>query len=186
MKKLILIFIPIILSIIIISAKPTKAEEICCEEFDRELSTTRYIRMERENCVSSGSILRQVVNDDCCKGNIAKCYSSDDSSSNPFIEIYKFFRDPILQSLRCGAEATSAIGRLISCAFEFLEVLKNFALILLAIAFIGAAIYLISTPFFGLKQIAIAWRILIWAPVGMVIVFLGDIIKDQIERIFLR
>jgi len=111
--------------------------------------------------------------------------------SNPFKEVYKFFHDPFYQTLRCGRREgeenpPSATLQVIRCAFDVLEVLKNFSLILMAIAFIGAALYLISTPFFGLKQISVAWNILIWTPVGMVIVFLGDIIKDQIEKLFLR
>jgi len=111
-------------------------------------------------------------------------------SSNPFRDLYSFFHDPIYNTLRCGRRGgeekpPSATIQVIRCAFDILELLKNLALILMAIAFIGAAIYLVSTPFFGLKQIGVAWNILIWTPVGMVIVFLGDLIKDQIERLLL-
>lgn len=108
---------------------------------------------------------------------------SGSETSDPFYSILNFFREPFSSALQCGQGAKSATQKLLRCAFEVLELLKSLALILLVIAFFGAAIYLISTPFFGLKNIAIAWRILIWAPVGIVIVFLGDLIKDQIERI---
>ncbi|GBD34720.1 hypothetical protein HRbin35_00464 [bacterium HR35] len=104
-------------------------------------------------------------------------------SEDPFYSILNFFREPFASTLKCGEGANSALQKLIRCAFDILELLKSLALILMVIAFFGAAIYLISTPFFGLKNVAIAWRILIWTPVGIVIVLLGDLIKDQIERI---
>jgi hypothetical protein len=109
--------------------------------------------------------------------------NEEDQTSDPFYSILNFFKEPIYSSLRCGAGAKSATEQIFRCIFDILELLKSFAIILMVIAFFGAAIYLITTPFFGLKNVATAWKILTWTPVGIVIVLLGDLIKDQIERI---
>ena len=108
---------------------------------------------------------------------------SQAGTEDPFYSILNFFREPIYSSLRCGKGAESATEQIFKCIFDILELLKSFAFILMVIAFFGAAIYLITTPFFGLKNIATAWKILTWTPVGIVILLLGDLIKDQIERI---
>jgi len=102
---------------------------------------------------------------------------------DPFYSLLNFLKEPIYSSLRCGGGARSATEQIFKCIFDILDLLKTFSLILMVIAFFGAAIYLITTPFFGLKNVATAWKILTWTPVGIVIILLGDLIKNQIERI---
>jgi hypothetical protein len=99
---------------------------------------------------------------------------------------YQPLRDSLMSSLKCGAGAnplfgSSALGRLFGCVFEVIGLLKNIAIILLIIAIISSAAYLISTPLFGLKQIPRAYKILVWSVAGLVIVLLADVIKSQIE-----
>lgn len=92
-------------------------------------------------------------------------------------------KNAITEGLKCGKGATSALERIFNCIFEAIGLLKNLALILLTIAIIGSAFYLITTPLFGLKNIGRAWQILIWSIIGLVIILLADVIRAQIERL---
>ncbi len=92
-------------------------------------------------------------------------------------------KSALTEGLKCGAGSRTALERLFSCAFEALALLKNFALILLTIAIIGSAAYLITTPLFGFKNIGRAYQILIWSIIGLIIILLADVIKAQIERL---
>ena len=105
------------------------------------------------------------------------------NNPDPFDQVIGYFTSSTYQALKCGTGAVNPFQKIIGCFFDVLKLLKSLAIILLVISFIAAAIYLISTPFFGLKQISTAWKILIWAPIGLVIVLLGDLIRAQIERI---
>ena len=95
---------------------------------------------------------------------------------------------PIMSALKCGQNAqpifnSPSLGRVFACLFEAIGLLKNVAVVLLVGAIIWAAVYLIATPFFGLKQISRAYNILIWSTIGLVIILLADLIRAQIERL---
>jgi hypothetical protein len=101
---------------------------------------------------------------------------------------YNPLRDALKSSLKCGESPKKITGidsldRLLACIFEVIGLLKNVALILLALAIIISAGYIISAPLFGFKQISKAWQILKWSIIGFVIILLADIIQAQIERI---
>lgn len=89
----------------------------------------------------------------------------------------------LTSGLRCGTTTTSSIDRIISCAFEAIGALSSLAVILLGVAIFASAAYLISTPLFGLANIPKAWQILIWSIIGLIIILLANIIKDQIIRL---
>ena len=97
-------------------------------------------------------------------------------------------KEPINSGLNCGKNAqpifnSKSLGKLFSCLFEAIGLLKNVAVILLVMAIIASAVYLITTPLFGLKQIPKAYKILIWSTIGLIIILLADLIKSQIEKI---
>ncbi|GIW67179.1 MAG: hypothetical protein KatS3mg096_047 [Candidatus Parcubacteria bacterium] len=97
-------------------------------------------------------------------------------------------KTPIMSELKCGQNApplfnSPSLGRVYRCAFQAIGLLKNVAVVLLAGAIIWAAVYLIATPLFGLKQISRAYKILIWSTVGLIIILLADLIRAQIERL---
>lgn len=104
-----------------------------------------------------------------------------------YLAFLRSYLDPIknqvIEGLRCGRGAPTALKRFFNCLFEAIGVLKNFAVILLAGAIIASAAYLISTPLFGLKNIQKAYYILIWSTIGLIIILLADIIKSQIEKL---
>ncbi len=89
-------------------------------------------------------------------------------------------KEAVSSELKCGA-GKKGIDKIISCIFEAIAVLKNLAIILLTLAIIGSAVYLITTPLFGLKNIGRAYQILIWSIIGLIIILLADVIKAQIE-----
>lgn len=96
---------------------------------------------------------------------------------------YEFLKRNVSASLKCGQNATSALDRLFKCAFEAIEVLKDVSLILLALAIIISAAYIISVPLFGLQNIPRAYQVLIWSIIGFIVVLLANLIKSQIERL---
>ncbi|MCS7200919.1 MAG: hypothetical protein NZ822_02110 [Patescibacteria group bacterium] len=96
---------------------------------------------------------------------------------------YNPLKDLITSGLQCGQGATSSVDKLISCAGEAINALSGLAVIFLGIAIFASAVYLISTPLFGLGNISKAWQILIWSSIGLVIVLLANVIADQIQRI---
>jgi hypothetical protein len=101
---------------------------------------------------------------------------------------YDPLRDALQSSLKCGKSPEKITGiksldRLLACAIEVANLLKNVALILLVFAIIASAFYLISAPIRGFKQIVKAKDILIWSIIGFIIVLLADIIREQIKRI---
>ncbi len=105
------------------------------------------------------------------------------TSDDEVFTYYNFIKEGLMSALKCGQGATSALDRLFRCLFEVIDFLKNFALILLGAAIIASALYLITTPLFGLKNIPRAWQILKWSIIGFIIILLSDIIRAQIERI---
>jgi len=101
---------------------------------------------------------------------------------------YQPLKGSLMSSLKCGKNAqplfgSPALGRLFACLFEVIGLFKNVALVLLVLAIIISAFYLIATPLFGLKNIVKAYKILIWSIAGLVIILLADLIKSQIERL---
>jgi hypothetical protein len=101
---------------------------------------------------------------------------------------YEPLRDILMSELRCGQDAepifeSPALGRLFACIFEVIGLLKNTAVVLLVLAIIISAFYLIATPLFGLGNITKAYKILVWSIVGLVIILLADLIRAQIERL---
>jgi hypothetical protein len=121
---------------------------------------------------------------------IFKLTYAEDGTSGKVDLTPRVFYDPLknslMSSLQCGTSSdpffgSPALGRLFSCAFEVAGLLKDLAIILLIIAIISSAAYLISTPLFGLKQIPRAYKILVWSIVGLIIILLADVIKSQIE-----
>jgi hypothetical protein len=101
---------------------------------------------------------------------------------------YKPLSSSTLASLKCGENAeplfgSQSLGRLFQCFFDVLNLLKNITLVLLAFAIIASAGYLITTPLFGFKQISRAYKILIWSTIGLIVILLADVIKDQITNL---
>jgi hypothetical protein len=101
---------------------------------------------------------------------------------------FKPLSSSTLASLKCGENAeplfgSKSLGRLFQCFFDVLNLLKNITLVLLAFAIIASAGYLITTPLFGFKQISRAYKILIWSTIGLIVILLADVIKDQITNL---
>lgn len=101
---------------------------------------------------------------------------------------YEPLRNALGSSLRCGQNAqplfnSQALGKLFKCIFEAIGLLRNIALILLGFAIIASGAYLILTPLLGLKSIERAFDILKWSIVGFIIIFLAEIIRDQILKV---
>lgn len=96
---------------------------------------------------------------------------------------YNFMKENVMSSLRCGQGAAKPLDRLFRCIFEAIGLLKNIAVVFLALAIIVSAGYIISVPLFGLKNISKAYQVLIWSIIGLVVVLLADLIKSQIERL---
>jgi hypothetical protein len=101
---------------------------------------------------------------------------------------YNPLKEALMSSLKCGIGAqplfgSPSLGRLFACLFEIIGLLTKVALILLVIAIIASAFYLIRAPLFGFKQISRAKDILIWSTIGFIIILLADIIRAQIERL---
>jgi hypothetical protein len=101
---------------------------------------------------------------------------------------YKPLKESLMSSLKCGKNAqplfnSQSLGRLFACLFEIIGLLTKVALILLVIAIIASAFYLISAPLLGFKQISKAWDILKWSILGFIIILLAEVIRAQIERI---
>jgi len=101
---------------------------------------------------------------------------------------YKPISSSTLAKLKCGQNATplldsESLGRLVACIFEVIGLLKRVALILLTFAIIASAVYIITTPLFGFKQISRAYKILIWSIIGFIVILLAPVIRAQIERI---
>lgn len=92
-------------------------------------------------------------------------------------------KNMLTSGLGCGGTATSSIGRIINCAFEAIDALGSLAVILLGVAIFASAAYLISVPLFGLANIPKAWQILIWSIIGLIVILLANLIKDQIIRL---
>lgn len=102
------------------------------------------------------------------------------TSSSIFLDPLK---NAITEGLRCGQDQTKALNKIFSCLFEAIGLLKTFAVILLTIAIIGSAAYLITTPLFGLENIKRAYQILIWSIIGLVVILLAEVIRDQIKKL---
>lgn len=104
------------------------------------------------------------------------------ASYSPVI-YYNFLKSAILGSLRCGQVPTpiSAWMQLKQCLLEAVSSLKGISLLFLALAIIGSGIYLLTTPLFGLKNIALAYKILTWSIIGFIIIFTADIIVEQLD-----
>ncbi len=116
--------------------------------------------------------------------NLVSFVFAADSNSVPLpMQWYNSLKNQVLSELKCGGGATSNLDKLFNCLFEAIGLLKNIAVIFLALAIIVSAGYLISVPLFGLKNISKAYQILIWSIIGLVIILLSDLIKAQIERI---
>ncbi len=96
---------------------------------------------------------------------------------------YKPLKEAVMSKLKCGKNASGPLDRLIKCIFEAIGLLRNLAVILLAFAIIISAGYLITTPLFGLKNIELAWKILKWSIIGLIVILLAEIIRDQILRL---
>jgi hypothetical protein len=101
---------------------------------------------------------------------------------------YTPLKESLMSSLKCGKNAkplfnSQSLGRLFACLFEIIGLLTKVALILLVIAIIASAFYLIFTPLLGFKQISKAYQILIWSILGFIIILLAEVIRAQIERI---
>lgn len=101
---------------------------------------------------------------------------------------FNFLKNAIGASLNCGKNAipifnSQILGQIFACLFEVLGLLRNVALVLLVLAIVASAAYLITTPLFGLENIKLAWQILVWSIIGLIIVLLADVIRDQILKI---
>jgi hypothetical protein len=103
---------------------------------------------------------------------------------------YKTPREALQSSLKCGLQnqlnvsENKAINQIVTCLFvDIRKLLTNAVLFLLTLAIISSAIYLITTPLFGFKQISNAYQILIWSIIGFIIVLIADIIGNQIVKI---
>ena len=101
---------------------------------------------------------------------------------------YNPLKQALMSSLRCGGNAqplfgSQSIGRLFGCIFEVISLLTRVALVLFVLAIIISALYIITTPLFGLKNIERAYKILIWSTVGFIVILLAEVIRAQIERI---
>jgi len=97
--------------------------------------------------------------------------------------IYGPLRNALMDSLKCGQEASSSLDKLFKCLFEVIELLKNIAVIFLGLAILVSAGYLIASPIFGFEKINTAKTILIWSTIGFIVVLVADVIKDQIQKI---
>jgi hypothetical protein len=113
---------------------------------------------------------------------LPKVYA-DDYKSSQFTLWYRDVKEDVATSLKCGENASTTLGRLFKCAFETVNSLKSLALILLGLAIIISAAYIISVPLFGLKNIPRAYQILIWSIIGLIVILLADVIKSQIEKL---
>lgn len=114
---------------------------------------------------------------------LTKAYADEDYKTSSITSWYRGAKENVATSLKCGKDANSTLGRLFQCIFEAIDSLKNLALILLALAIIVSAAYIISVPLFGFKNISRAYQILIWSIIGLIVILLADVIKSQIERL---
>lgn len=101
---------------------------------------------------------------------------------------FNFIKVYLLLALKCGRNAdpileSKALGQIVHCFFDILNILKNFAMILLGASFVVAGGYYILSPIFGEEKIRLAKTIMIWSIIGLVIILAADIIKSQIERL---
>lgn len=92
-------------------------------------------------------------------------------------------KNMLSQGLRCGRNATSPLSKIFLCISEATSALTSLAVVLLGVAIFMSAVYLISTPFFGLANISKAWQIFIWSIIGLIIILLAELIKDQIMKL---
>lgn len=93
---------------------------------------------------------------------------------------YNALKSAVLGSLKCGQTSSSAWEQIEQCLLEAVSSLKGISLLFLALAIIGSGAYLLTTPLFGLKNIALAYKILIWSIVGFIVILVADIIVEQL------
>jgi hypothetical protein len=99
---------------------------------------------------------------------------------------YETLKNSVMASLKCGQPNQRPLERLRECIFKAIDLLKNIAVVFLALAIIVSAMYIISVPLFGFKNIPMAYQTLIWSIIGLVIILLASLIERQIEIIIRR
>lgn len=105
------------------------------------------------------------------------------AQNNDVERLYNPLKENIATSVKCGTYAENTFQKIWDCTFEAVDMLKDLALILLALAIIISGVYLIGTPMFGSGYVEKAKKVLIWSAIGFVIIFSADLIRQQIEAI---